>query len=286
MARPHKIISIVEKGVVSTHRPRVLSSCVIADSPHSGRDYPPDFMHACDIATLRQAEDAYLDKVFDFLPDIGISFVQAHFPRSYIDPNRPDTAPDLVRQHVTPRFQVPIYTSQPSARDIFNRIAKYHKPYHQAIADISHQTRQRHGKVVHLNCHSMPSVLQEGAAPYPYDIVIGTLDGASAAPHLAEKLRALFAQCGYRVAINAPGFRGGEILKRCGTPDQHTHALQIEINRALYLDEKNVTLRQPDAARLRNNLKYILSAFKDFCDGSAIEREPTVGRIQNISRKR
>ncbi len=269
MAARRDIVTTTTKGVVTTRAPRVLSSCVIADSPHSGRTYPADFNHACSRRVLRQAEDAYLDKLFDFLPGIGIPFVKAHFPRSYIDPNRPHNAPDLLRSHVTPRYQVPIYKTPPGIKDVFNRYAHYHKPYHSAICDLRRQVRASHGHVVHLNCHSLPSVLLEGNDPYPYDIVIGTRDHASAAPQLTEKLRSLFAARGYRVTVNAQGFRGAEILRRSGKPDKNAHAIQIEINRALYLNEKNVTLRKADAARLSADLKDIISAFRDYCDGPA-----------------
>ncbi len=274
MPRASRIVSIVRKGVVSTHRPRVLASCVMADSPHSGRDYPADFRHDCDPALLRQAEDAYLDKLLDFLPAIGIPFVQAHFPRSYIDPNRPQHAPDLLRSSITPRYQVPIYKAAPGAREAFNRYARYHKPYHDAICAVRSEARETFGRVVHLNCHSMPSVLLEGNEPYPYDIVIGTRGGATAAPQLAAKLKSLFEARGYRVIVDAQGFRGAEIVRRSGKPDKNAHALQIEINRALYLDEKNVTLRQPDATKLRHDLRQVLSAFRDYCDGPAFARKP------------
>ncbi len=274
MPRKRNIVTVAKKGVVSTQRPRVLSSCVMVDSPHSGREYPSDFAYTCDFNILRQAEDAYLDALFDFLPSIGIPFVQAHFPRSYIDPNRPHNAPDLLRQTVTPRYQVPIYAIPPDVREAFNRYAAYHKPYHDALCSLRRKVRQTHGRVVHLNCHSLPSVLLEGNAPYPYDIIIGTRDGTSAAPHLAIKLKQLFEARGYRVALNAQGFRGAEILRRSGRPDKNTHAIQIEINRRLYLNEENVTLRQPDAQKLRDSLKAVISDFRDYCDGAAFTRKP------------
>lgn len=248
-------------------------SCVIADSPHSGRRYPRDFKHICDRKTLRQAEDAYLDRLLDFLPRLGIPLVQATFPRSYIDPNRAENAPTLIRRYCSPRHPVEIYAGPLAPHDVFNRVAQYYRPYHDMVAQLRKDTRARHGRVVHLNFHSLPSELVPGAGPYPHDIVIGTREGKSCAPALADKLRRLFEAKGYRVAMDAPGFSGAEMLRRSGHPQAHAHALQVEINRALYLDENSLRLNAR-APQLKADLRDILRDFRDYCDAPAFAPAP------------
>lgn len=238
----------------------------MADSPHSGRSYPADFNHAVSRRLLRQAEDAYLDRIVGVLPSLGIPLLLAEFPRSYIDANRHRQSSDLIRRHVSPRHRVPVYGTVPDLAETFRRYAAYHAPYHQALADMRQRVRGLHGRVVHLNFHSMPSALQPGGPPQPYDIIIGTREGRSAALALAHKLAALFAARGYRVGIDVPGFRGAEIIRRGGKPAQHQHALQVEINRGLYLDEQNLRLLAAPAQKLRADLAAVMAEFRDHCD--------------------
>lgn len=252
--------------VATLRAPAVLRSCLIADSPHSGRRYPGDFNHAVSRRLLRQAEDAYLDRIVGVLPSLGIPLLLAEFPRSYIDPNRNRRAKDLIRLTVSPRHPAPIYAQAPDLTETFRRYAACHAPYHQALADLRDRVQARHGRVVHLNFHSMPSVLRQGAQAQPYDIIIGTREGRAAAPQLAEKLAVLFAAHGYRVGIDVPGFRGAEIIRRGGRPGQHQHALQVEINRALYLDETKLRLLKAPAQKLRTDLRAVMAEFRDHCD--------------------
>ncbi len=254
--------------IITTSLPveSAISTCVIADSPHSGRHYPQDFNHVVSREALRRAEDAYLDRVYSFLPEIGVPFVQAEFPRSYIDANQTEGSSKLVRLEITPRYRENIYATPPDSQEIFNRISGYYRPYHQTIHRLRNRTLKHHGRVVHLNLHSMPSLMLEGDKPFPFDIIIGTIRGRTAHPLIAQHLCGLFRERGYRVSMNLPYFIGGEIVRRSGRPAKGMHAIQIEINRALYLDEDNVNLKPVAAARLQNDLKEIVMLFRDFCD--------------------
>jgi N-formylglutamate deformylase len=267
--------------VLKLDRPAGGAGCLVADSPHSGRDYPDDFGYGCTLGELRKAEDAFLDDLYDFLPDIGIPFLQAQFPRSYVDPNRQDTVTqkytaqgeqeyhpsqdDMLREKCTPRSAQNVYARKLSLSEVFNRVASYYAPYHQELKELLDETRAREGRAVHLNCHSMPSVLRQGGAPNEHDVIIGTLDGSTCAPEIAEELRRLFEEKGYSVGMNVPGFRGREIIRRSGDPASGRHSLQIEINRALYMDEENIELL-PKAAILKADLKEIMGSFAAYCE--------------------
>lgn len=261
-------------------------TCLVADSPHSGRHYPADFKFSCNKQTLRQAEDAWIDKLFDFLPDLGVPFLQAQFPRSYIDTNRDASKlvsdfnkagakagraeftpveSGLIRSPVTPRHRVPVYARKLSLQEAFNRVSGYHKPYHDRLARMIDKTAQEQGRVVHLNCHSMPSTIYRGTRQNKYDIILGTRDGDTADAALADKLRVLLQAKGYAVGMNIPGFRGAEIVHRYGKPEAGRHSIQIEINRALYMNEKNLH-RHAGMKKLKGDLQEVMRDFRDICD--------------------
>lgn len=283
MARPQKN---ARKISTLSHAKNPGKTCLVADSPHSGRVYPADFNYSCSKDVLRQAEDAWIDKLFDFLPDIGVPFLQARFPRAYIDPNRdadkivrdfnqaakrderPEFTPTLgglIRSPVTPRHPVPVYNRKMSLREAFDRATKYHKPYHQRLRRLIAQTHEKQGRVVHLNCHSMPSRLHGGARQNLHDVILGTRDGTTADDVLVQKLKSLLEAKGYKVGLNTPGFRGAEIVRRYGQPERGQHSIQIEMNRALYMDEKSL---RPHAGmqKLKADLKSVMVDFKGFCD--------------------
>lgn len=256
-------------------------SCVVADSPHSGCEYPDDFGFACDFSELRKAEDAGVDALYDFFPGLGVPFLQAQFPRAYIDPNRRDAVTEkflkegdgsfrpsrdaLLRKKCTPRSDQDVYDRKLSLSEVFNRVAGYYQPYHDRLAELLDETHAREGRVVHLNLHSMPSVTRRGRAPNKYDVILGTRDGETAAPELVAELKRLLEDKGYKVGVNVPGYRGAEIVRRTGHPDENRHAIQIEINRSLYMDEETVT-PLPGMAKLRDDLKDVMTEFVAFCD--------------------
>lgn len=263
------------------------ATCLVADSPHSGRRYPDDFRYACDFSALRQAEDAHVDRLFSFLPALGVPFLTARVARSYVDLNRADNVSaawrraaaagedpaylpqegGLIRSPATPRHSTPVYGRTLRLSEAFNRVARCHRPYHARLDALVAQTARRHGTVVHINCHSMPSTTHRGTRKNKYDIILGTRDGTTAAPHLAKKLQALLTAKGYKVGINIFGFRGAEIVRRQGDPAQNRHSIQIEVNRALYMNE--TTLRRlPRMKKLQTDLRDALGAFRDYCDAT------------------
>jgi N-formylglutamate deformylase len=238
---------------------------LVLDSPHSGVDYPPDFAYACDLAVLRRAEDTHVEKLYDFAPGLGAAWVEALFPRSYIDVNRNTTEIDLemieggwtdpiesdpaalakvrLGKGLIWRFTdegLAIYRRRLTADEVRRRIERCWQPYHQAVARAIDQAHARHGYSIHLNCHSMPSVASSHATEYPglvhADFVIGDREGTCADPRLSQRLCDHLRERGYGVEYNFP-YKGVELVRRHSDPARQRHSIQVEINRKLYMDE-------------------------------------------------
>lgn len=261
------------------------SAPLVLDSPHSGVAYPDDFRHACDLAILRRAEDTHVEKLYDFAPALGIAWIEALFPRSYIDVNRNTTEIDvtLIDEPWADAVEtvpaalakvrlgkgliwrmtdegLPIYQRKLSAAEVRQRIDRCWHPYHQAVADAIEAAHARHGYAIHLNCHSMPSVAAPYATEFPGiahpDFVIGDRDGSTAAPALSRRLCGLLCELGYEVSYNHP-YKGVELVRRHSDPARQRHSIQVEINRKLYMDEDTL---QPNAGfeRLHRNLRQVV----------------------------
>ena len=258
---------------------------LVLDSPHSGVAYPPDFGHACDFAALRQAEDTHVEKLYDFAPSLGVAWVEALFPRSYLDVNRNVTEIDLemlegewtgpVEAEAAALAKVrlgkgllwkltddglPIYQRRLTAGEVRQRIAACWQPYHAAVAQAIAAAHARHGYSIHVNCHSMPAVAASHSTGHPgmvhADFVIGDRDGTSAAPALSQRLCELLQGLGYSVAYNHP-YKGVELVRRHSDPAAQRHSIQVEVNRKLYMDERSLEMHE-GAERLRRDLRSMV----------------------------
>lgn len=250
------------------HRPG--SAPLVLDSPHSGTHYPDDFGHACDRALLRQAEDTHVDRLYSFAPQWGVHWVEALFPRSYLDANRdlseidetlldaqwPGDRPATEAQRSKLRLGkgliwrstdegLPIYARQLSVTEVQRRIARCWQPYHRAVAQAIDAAHAQHGYSLHINCHSMPAVAARFATDFPglvhADFVVGNRDHSTSSPALAEHLCGWLRQRGYSVWLNHP-YKGVELVRRYGRPVEHRHSIQLEINRKLYMDERTLDI--------------------------------------------
>jgi N-formylglutamate deformylase len=226
-------------------------------SPHSGRVYPDSFIRASRLGALglRRSEDAFVDKLFASAVTLGAPMIAARFPRAYLDANRApgeiDPAmfaeplgiavdPPGTRVNaglgVIPRIVrdgAEIYSGKLPAREAEMRLSLLYRPYHSALAKLLEDTRQRFGCAVLIDCHSMPS-----AAAIP-DAVLGDRYGMASAHALMRKAEIDFERQGFTVARNTP-YAGGYSTHLYGRPMLGLHALQIEINRALYLNEDRI----------------------------------------------
>ncbi len=240
---------------------------LIFDSPHSGTHYPDDFAYACDFDLLKKAEDTYVDDLFAAAPHHGACLLNALFPRSYLDVNRAadDIDPDLfdgnwpyddmpinptnrshagiglIRRSLTP--DVAIYNHKMLPKDIKSRIETYHAPYHKLLGQLIHDAHKSYGQVWHINCHSMPSKSLKNnptgrVTPYKQpDFVLGDRDGTSCDLDFTHAIRDHIKSKGYIVAINTP-YKGVELVERYSQPSIGRHSIQIEISKALYLNEE------------------------------------------------
>lgn len=261
--------------------PKGTSGAVVFASPHSGRAYPAHLLAETplDARAIRSSEDAFMDELIDTAPDFGVPLLLARVPRAYVDLNR---APDefdpaliagLGRVPLTPRIAAglgviprvvaggrPIYRRRLTLSEAEDRITRFWHPYHKTLADLLRQTRQRHGRAFLIDWHSMPhealSNPGRGGNPLP-EVVLGDRFGAAAAPYVTDHIEAAFCEAGFRVARNAP-FAGVYVSETYGRPAEGMHAVQIEIDRSLYMNEAQV-LRAPGFEAFRARLAGVMA---------------------------
>ncbi|MNU57617.1 N-formylglutamate amidohydrolase [compost metagenome] len=280
----HPVLKLIQTRAqvtsVAGHTPLVL------DSPHSGTVYPEDFRPVCELATLRRAEDTHVEKLYAFASDMGAAWIEAHFPRSYLDANRdmtevdttmldgPWTDPVSTDPRVLSKVRLgkgliwkltdeglPIYDRPLTVAEVRQRIDQCWRPYHAAVAQAIDEAHARHGYSIHINCHSMPAIAGSHATDFPglahADFVIGDRDGSTADPALSHKLCEHLRACGYSVDYNHP-YKGVELVRRHGDPAANRHSIQVEINRKLYMDEATLALDEAGAARLQADLRAMV----------------------------
>ncbi|HVH78548.1 MAG TPA: N-formylglutamate amidohydrolase [Stellaceae bacterium] len=247
-------------GVLWRRDPAADTLPLVLDSPHSGSLYPDDFSFCCPLPILRRAEDAYVDELFGTAPDFGATLIAAVFPRSYLDVNRaaddldpglfasawpkhfplrPATRVGLVRRYAQPG--IPIYDRKLHPDDVLGRIERYHTPYHQTLDEACDRLHAEFGSVWHVNCHSMPSTGSRamGRKGEHGDFVLGDRDGTTCDGEFTDFVAGTLRDIGYEVHIN-DGYKGVEIVRRMGRPFERRHSLQIEVDRALYMDQRTL----------------------------------------------
>ena len=280
-------------GVLTVLGPAGPVRPLLLDSPHSGTDYPADFDAAVDRGTLLDAVDTAVDKLFGDGPKLGAALLKAHFPRTYIDPNR--AADDIDARLIDGDWPGPLAPTEKTRRgiglirriigeddralydrrlgveEVQARIRRYHEPYHRALGEAQDRLLERFGAVYHLNCHSMGSHSREDMSRRP-DIVLGDRDGTTCEPDFTAWAGEVLRGLGYRVRTNHI-FKGVELVRAFSAPDAGRHSLQIEVNKALYIDEATRRLR-PDFASVRADL----AQFIDRLAGYAEQRANRAGR--------
>lgn len=252
-------------------RPTELTSSVVFASPHSGRDYPDHFVRRSllDAQTIRSSEDAFVDRLFKAAPQFGAPFLTAEAPRAFIDLNRgvDELDPALIsgvrRYAHNPRVAsglgvIPrvvsngraIYRGKLPLQEAKDRIATYWHPYHAALKGLLNEAHTDFGEAILVDCHSMPhEALDSLAKPGTRRpvIVIGDRFGSSADGEIVDQIEAGFAAAGLNVARNSP-FAGAYVAQHYGRPSRRQHAIQIEIDRSLYMDERTVSPHSEFAA--------------------------------------
>jgi N-formylglutamate amidohydrolase len=240
-------------------RPATQTTPVVFASPHSGREYPQNFLECArlDATGLRRSEDCFVDTLFQGALDAGAPLMAAMFARAYCDPNRErweldpamfvDVLPDWVN---TTSARVgaglgtlarvvasgeSIYRRKLSFGEAEFRVRTYWEPYHTALCRLLDETKQNFGACLLVDCHSMPAQAQSGGRPSP-DIVLGDAHGTACSPAIMRAAERILTELGFKVRRNDP-YAGGYVTRHYGRPREMIHAIQIELARSLYMDE-------------------------------------------------
>ena len=263
---------------------------LIVDSPHSGVVYPSDFKHQAEFSKLRQAEDSYVDELYNYVSEIGGVILNANFPRSYIDPNRAETdfpieelidvevkeekilfnptikselGIGLIWLRIPPNGE-PMYANKIKFSEFIHRVKKYHRPYHKTLKEIMSSTYQNFGKFYHINAHSMQNKAtamsdQEKGTRRP-DFVIGDRDGTSCKREFTDLIVDFLRSLNYSVDINDP-YKGMELVDAYSDPEIKKNSVQIEVNRRLYMDEIT-RIKSDNFDLLKTNIGSLLNEIK------------------------
>jgi N-formylglutamate amidohydrolase len=237
---------------------------LVISSPHSGQIYPPSLLSETriDLEHLRRLEDGCVDRLFGYGPSVGVPLLHARFARAYVDPNRAafeldadlfegplpgyvdlnsakaraglGSIPSRVSGHA-------IYRSRLSFDEAQRRLHAAYWPYHHALQGLLAKAMREFGVVLLLDCHSMPSLGANGsgASDRMVDFALGDRFGRSCSAVVIEATEAILRGRGFTVARNRP-YAGGHITASYGCPEADIHALQIEVRRGLYMDERTL----------------------------------------------
>lgn len=254
---------------------------IVFNSPHSGSEYPAAFLAAArlDKQAIRQSEDIFVDRLFSDVTDHGAPLLRAQFPRAWLDVNRepfeldprmfdgplPSFANTRSARVTSGLGTIPrlvadgkaIYGKRLSIADALNRIEAIYVPYHRQLRALLDRTRETFGCAVLIDCHSMPSTVRTSHLRGRPDFVLGDRHGSSCSAALTDAVEAELVRRGYDVSRNRP-YAGGFITEHYGRPKDGVHALQLEINRALYLDERRLELTS-GYAKLKSDLSELVA---------------------------
>ena len=260
-------------------RPAAQTVPFVFASPHSGREYPPEFLAETrlDPLSLRRSEDSFVDELFAAAPEFGAPLLAATFPRAFCDANREpweldpgmfeEPLPNWVNASsarvsaglgTIPRIVASgeaIYRRKLRFAEAERRVGACWQPFHDRLAELVGATRRQFGTCLLIDCHSMPA---SGTVAKSADFVLGDAHGTSCAPHVTRLVERTFAELGYAVRRNEP-YSGGYITRHYGRPGQGVNALQIEVARSLYMDEARIE-RVAGFDTVRDDLTALIGA--------------------------
>ncbi len=273
-------------------RPDSLTSSVVCASPHSGREYAWSFMRRSALSELimRSSEDAFVDQLVDQAPRFGAPLLAATVPRAFVDLNRSadELDPALIEGvrklghnprvasglGVIPRVVAnsrAIYRGKLSQVEARKRLNDYWHPYHAQLASLLHEAHESFGSALLLDFHSMPHEALDTVGSLVKgrpDVVLGDRFGASASSDVVDRVEAAFASAGFNVARNTP-FAGAYVTQTYGRPSRYQHAIQIEIDRSIYMNEQALTPKSC-FADVKQALTKVLSEVCDMHRGAAV----------------
>lgn len=247
-------------------RPERLTSSVVCASPHSGREYAWSFVRRSALSelTMRSSEDAFVDQLIEDAPNFGAPLLAATVPRAFVDLNRSadELDPALIEGvrkighnprvasglGVIPRVVAnsrAIYRGKLSQVEARKRLNDFWHPYHSQLASLLQDAHEGFGSALLLDFHSMPHEALDTVSRTSKDcpeVVLGDRFGASASSDIVDRVEAAFASAGFKVVRNTP-FAGAYVTQTYGRPSRHQHAIQIEIDRSIYMNEQTLTLK-------------------------------------------
>ena len=268
---------------ISILKPRIESSACVFSLPHSGREYMSSFIDSSrlEYKILRSSEDFFLDYFFDISPEYGSSLIKANFPRAFLDLNRepfeldPEMFSDKLPEFINTSSKkvalglgtIPrvvsngreIYTNKLKWKDAEKRIENFYFPFHMNLKQLLIKKKSVFGFSVLIDCHSMPSMTQSIIDSRNHmlpDFILGDNFSKSSSKDLSSFIEDFLINKGYTVIRNNP-YSGGFITQNYGKPLNHIHAIQIEINRSLYMDEQNIEIND-GYLLLQKNLKDLI----------------------------
>ena len=270
-----------------TH-PTTTPSPVLVEVPHSGLQVPPEVESEIDAtpsAMLRDS-DIYVDQLYQRAPENGATLLVSRVSRYVVDLNRGPEDVDSAAvpkhpkaRHVPARGVVwrartdgtPLLRSPLTVAQFGRRIELFYEPYHRTLREVAAQIREQHGQVVILAAHSMPSTGRRtmgGGEVRRADIVPGTRGRSTADGRIIDLVDSHFRDAGLSVQHDKP-YRGGWTTSTYGAPKRGQHAIQIELNRALYVDERTSEIKKHDFAQLQTVLDQLVGKLGNLVTGSA-----------------
>ena len=264
--------------------PVVLQSGIVIASPHSGRNYRSSVKEQSilDPITLRSSEDAFVDELMDFAPDLGIPLICSEIPRAFVDLNRArDELDSAIIEGIRPNGQNPrvisglgviprvvangkeIYSGKLSKEAAFERLEKFWDPYHSKLSELLDRAYRQFGYSILIDAHSMPheAILNASTGFHTSQLVLGDRYGASCSPDIVNNLTMLISNNGLHASRNIP-FSGAYIVQKYGRPELNRHAIQLEIDRSMYMDERKIQ-KLEKFFKLKNKLLNILRDFSE-----------------------
>ena len=271
--------------------PEAQSIPFVYNSPHSGRRYPVSFLEQSQLdgISIRRSEDHFVDELFSAAPRMGAPLLMAHFPRAYVDVNREpyeldprmfnESLPSYANSHsprvvgglgTIPRIvaeNMEIYGRRITLAEAMERIDRCYKPYHVCLRRLIARTHARFGFGVLIDCHSMPGNIRVAGSGVRPDFIVGDRYGTSASAELSHAALQFLEELGFNAVRNKP-YAGGFITEHYGRPARGLHALQIEVNRSLYIDE--ITLqKRPDFDALVGSISLFMEQMAAFVEDYA-----------------
>lgn len=258
----------------------------VFNSPHSGRKYPVSFVEGSrlDGAAIRRSEDHFVDELFAAATDLGAPLLLAHFPRAFLDVNREpyELDPRMFEGSLPPYANInsirvagglgtiprivaenmEIYTRRLPVEEALLRIEAIYKPYHACLRKLVARTHTLFGFGVLIDCHSMPGNIRVAGSGIRPDFIIGDRYGTSASAELSNAALQILENMGFAAVRNKP-YAGGFITEHYGRPARGLHALQVEINRSLYIDETTLQ-KKPEFAAVAAAIGSFMQQMADF----------------------